>query len=426
MRRLSRAVCLAPCLVAAVAVSVGTLGAAPAAALVPVLKAETISIPTNLPPAGNGRLLVSVSNLGDENAASPVLLTDVLPAGVEATSVNLQMPGAPGGRAEEFGSLFCTVIPQEVKCEIPPAFEALAAYGHLEAEIEVKVKRASGTVFNEVHVGSSGADGSISREALTVSETPASFGVERYNLVATNEDGSVDTQAGSHPFQLTTTLRLTNKIGTGSPPEAEPAAFTKDLHFDLPAGLIGDPQVVPQCTGQEFGALIGGGVNACPAETAVGIASFVTGLGGTHTVPLFNLTPSVGEPARFGFSFLGVPVILDTSVRTGGDYGVIVSVNNVSQTLPFYGSQVTFWGVPADPRHNGQRGWGCIEGEGAAKFGTCTASSQPKVTPFLSLPTSCSGPTGMRATVEADSWTERGVFKRVNTSWWKMRVNHWV
>ena len=48
-------------------------------------------------------------------------------------------------------------------------------------------------------------------------------------------------------------------------------------------------------------------------------------------------------------------MILDTSVRTGGDYGVVVSVPDVPETLGFLGSQVTFWGTPADPRHDNAR-----------------------------------------------------------------------
>ena len=44
-----------------------------------------------------------------------------------------------------------------------------------------------------------------------------------------------------------------------------------------------------------------------------------------QTVPLYKSEPAVGEPARFGFATPVGPVVLDTSVRTGGDYGVVVT-----------------------------------------------------------------------------------------------------
>ena len=52
------------------------------------------------------------------------------------------------------------------------------------------------------------------------------------------------------------------------------------------------------------------------------------------------------ELARFGFHVLYNRVILDTSVRTGGDYGVTVSATT-SQTAGVLSTRVTFWGVPA-------------------------------------------------------------------------------
>ncbi len=124
----------------------------------------------------------------------------------------------------------------------------------------------------------------------------------------------------------------------------------------------------------------------------------------TEPVPLFNLVPSVGEPARFGFVVDSVPAVLDTSVRTGGDYGVVASASNIPQSVAFEAAQVTFWGVPGDPRHDQARGWLCLNGAAG-----CTALGVAKPPPFLTLPTSCTGP--LQTTVEADSWKQRGVFQ---------------
>ena len=170
---------------------------------------------------------------------------------------------------------------------------------------------------------------------------------------------------------------------------------TKDLRFGLPAGLIGNPEVLPKCTSVEFDALLPEDWNACPSETAIGVAQvYLTSVQyAPIVVPLFNLVPSVGEPAKFGFEIFHVPIILDTSVRTGGDYGVVVSVNNISQVFPFFANQVTFWGVPQDPRHNAVRGWNCLSRtiypEFAEFWPACVSPVNPKITPFLSLPTSC-------------------------------------
>ena len=83
----------------------------------------------------------------------------------------------------------------------------------------------------------------------------------------------------------------------------------------------------------------------------------------TIVEPIFNLEPRVGEPARFGFYVIiaNSPVFIDTSVRTGGDYGVTVNVPNITQTAAFLSSETVFWGVPGDSRHDKQRGWGCID-----------------------------------------------------------------
>ena len=106
-----------------------------------------------------------------------------------------------------------------------------------------------------------------------------------------------------------------------------------------------------------------------PQQTAIGVASVTfnepqRSVMSPSTVPLFNLEPYYGEPARFGFFIAkgNVPVVLDTSLRDGPgeDYGVNVTSTNISQVAGVTSVRVTFWGVPNDPRHDNSRGWGCL------------------------------------------------------------------
>ena len=233
----------------------------------------------------------------------------------------------------------------------------------------------------------------------------APFGVEQYELTPENEDGSSDAQAGSHPFQLTAAFALNETANPEVPP-----ALAKDVRFQWPAGLLGDPVSLPQCTESEFSTTFFGLTNECPADTAVGVASVTIdlhhGSPGSLLVPVFNLVPAPGEPARVGFVVDQTAVTIDTSVRTGGDYGVTVSVNNITETASFLSSRVTVWGTPADARHDLSRGWSCIAGGfwNFGQFPPCSATAgESQVKPFLTLPTSCTGP--LETSGEIDSWS---------------------
>jgi len=84
----------------------------------------------------------------------------------------------------------------------------------------------------------------VSKVPLTASATETPFGVERYELNPEEENGSPDLQAGSHPFQLTTTLELNETFGRDVlHPEVEfPAvpALLRNLTTKLPSGLVAD------------------------------------------------------------------------------------------------------------------------------------------------------------------------------------------
>jgi hypothetical protein len=299
----------------------------------------------------------------------------------------------------------------------------------LEVRIEVNVKPGASTgEANEMEARGGEQDGdpgasvpsSSLTEPLTVGGQPTPFGVEQggYTLTPEEEGGGLDTQAGSHPFQLTTALNLnetaelisaehgateTGLIGTAP-------ALTKHLSFNLPPGVIGDPRAVPACPGSDFSTIGLDDINACKPETAIGVAVVSVNLPDpafhniTRAVPLWNLVPAQGEPARFGFEVLHVPVVLDTSLRSTGDYGVSVSVNQAPESAQLLSSEVTIWGAPGAPGHDQSRGWGClVEGVAIEHVVACEATTQHSSKAFLTMPTSCSKQP-LRTTVEGESW----------------------
>ena len=419
-RTLKRVGCVAAVVVVVVLACVGWVASASAAvgcvgSCRPWLRLSAQAFPGSLPRGGEGEIALLVENFGDVGArgSSPLVVSDRLPEGVSAQSVEI-----PGQRREARNLL--QRCAGEVKCSLPgEVAEAFLSepFASLEVEIAVKVAAGAGSsVVNAASVSGAGSPGVSVETPIAVGSGPVPFGVESYELWPENADGSADTQAGSHPFQLTTSIELNQTTEFGRPP-----ASVKDLRFNLPPGLIGNPTPFPQCPLNKFLARhVGAEVyNDCPDDTVVGVASvtifLVPTLGGgkkgpaqTFTVPLFALVPSVGEPARFGFEVVGDPVYLDTSVRTGGDYGVTVTVPNITEVIGFVSSRVTFWGVPGDPRHDSRRGWNCVLGEGENGLPLCAATEAHSPPPLLTMPTSCTGP--VRTSVEADSWQQEGAF----------------
>ncbi len=390
------------------------IGASSASAAEPWWHLNSGSEPANIPTEGKGRVVVTAADLGDADAngsVTPVRITDTLPPGLKATGIG----GRPvqEGHGGEIGTPSCTLA--TLSCEYTGIVQD---YGEIQIVISVEAEPGAteSSEVNHASVSGGGALGvsSVAR-AVTISEAPTPYGVENYEMTPEEEGGVLDTQAGSHPFQLTTTLDLNQSLEPGDPP-----ALAKDLNFKLPPGLVGNPTPFSQCPEALFlkRPEEGDDSNLCPADTAVGVAAItihISIFGRSDltdiTVPLFNLVPRVGEPARFGFYYDQVPVYLDTSVRTGSDYGVTVSVDNITQMVAFSSSRVTFWGVPGDPQHNNARGWSCIDDGTLAdeQHAPCTAPSEgAHPPPLLALPTSCTGP--LQTTVETDSWKEEGRF----------------
>ncbi len=390
---------------------------------------EARAAPTNLPPSGAGKVLVTAADLGDAPAngkTAPIVVTDHLPSQLTvATRKNGEVtePDVTAGSFNEGVNQIkfsCTVTgsvgSQTVTCtstSTVPAFEAI------EVAIGVTVtEEHEATLANDVTVEGGGAERAASccERGLQVSSAPSIFGVEALEETPENEGGSQDEQAGSHPFQLATTLNLNQILAPDPQRQGEilpsaPGLF-RDVQLKVPPGLLGtaNSELIPQCSSHDFSTFIVNGLwNACPENTAIGVAlvDIHEPELGTKTlaVPVFNLVPEKGEPARFGFVAFKVPVTLDTKVRTGGDYGVNVTVRSASQAAGILGSRVTLWGNPLNAEHNEERGWQCLVNGGGSQ-GRCKAPEPHAATAFLSLPTSCGEPLVLSSLM--DSWGEPG------------------
>ena len=373
--------------------------------------------PSVLPANGPGQLIVSVENLGDgpvDALGSPVRVADVVPSGLKVLSVSGALRVANNELTEPVS---CAVESGVPACEITE--ELWPFQGEIEMRVQVESQGAHSGEEQVASVSGGGLPEVSAPRSITVGESTP-FGLQEYGLVNEDEGGAVDTQAGSHPFQQTTTVLLNQAADAGNPgnpaqPSPFPAQLPKDLNFKWPAGLIGNINAVPRCTMQQFVADVEEPVleikeNNCPANTAVGVA--MVEINDPHLanvisfpVPLFNLEPAPGEPARFGFYVTegAAPVTIDTKLRSGGDYGVTVLSFNITQEIAFLSADVTVWGVPGDPSHADQRGWECLW-DSRSGVGCSSPVHETHPRPFLSTPTSCAGQTA--SLVEGDSWIQ--------------------
>jgi len=364
--------------------------------------------PSVLSPGGEGVVVVQAANVGDSEVAGVVTISDVLPGDLSV----VEGGGVPAVSLEYFASNgpselpgVCKVAGQRVSCVVGAGEAVVSPYEYFQLRIGVQAGVIS-REENGVEVAGGGAPTVRVSGPVVVGTGAVGFGVENYELVPEEEGGGVDGRAGSHPFQLTSTLALNQTGDVVSPP-----AMARNLQFKLPPGLVGNATVLPQCSELDF-RKIQSAQNFCPPDTAVGVAlvSFVEPRNpGVHTwpLPLFNLVPAYGEPARFGFTAIKTPVTIDTSVRTGSDYGVTATVSNTSEVINFLASTVVFWGVPGDPRHELSRGWACLGGGFNESNGESCSVGTPQGSPppFLTLPTSCESP--FVSSVSGESWPKK-------------------
>jgi hypothetical protein len=398
---------------------IGALGigeAAASASAGPGWEVAAHSLPTNMTPGGTGLIVLHVFNVGAADSTGPLTVTDVLPAGVTATYAGgfirspqpwdctgstvvrctndpTNLPTLPGGGGSGVGSGGGVHLASST----PP----------INIEVTVAPEAVPSTLSNQVSIAGGGAPSAASTtDLLHISPTSAGFGVANWDAWFSNEDGTIDTQAGSHPYAATfdlgfNTVRVRNPFGSSGLSTADfgPAGGEpRNVIVELPPGFVGNPTAVPQCPRE---MLDGGGEDEihCPSDTVVGVAVSVPGFIGEAASSIYNMVPPPGVAAEFAFSVINNPVFLDSSPRTGGDNGITTRAYNSPQR-EVVAAAVTLWGVPGDHSHDA---WRCENKE----TDPCTPESGAGTTPFLTLPTACGAPQPFR--VRVTQWEDISV-----------------
>ena len=319
--------------------------------------------PTNLPAGGEGLLFLYVYNIGGAVGSEGPTVTDMLPAGLEAVSEVISSSGGEsvglsGGCSES------TVV----TCHLGPI-----GTGGEPVIIRIPVRVLADPSSEPDRVTASGG-GALGVANATV---PVHYGTESAPLGFANADvwisnatGTIDTQAGSHPYGLTVAF-ATNSIGVGAGNEKPSGGEPRALDVNVPPGVVGEPGAVPQCTRRQFDG------NECSPDTQIGENyPSVSGIG-LLGQQVYNLVPPPGVAAQFAFSFNGVSVFLDARVRSGGDYGFTEHANIPQRKVVF--NTTTIWGVPGEHAARGEEN-------------LTERTKHVGLKPLLTLPTSCGSP----------------------------------
>jgi len=169
-----------------------------------------------------------------------------------------------------------------------------------------------------------------------------------------------DSEAGAHP-DLHTHIKLGNDGGTSE--------VAKNIAFDAPRGLFGNPRLLTQCTALDFSQ------QQCPSDAQVGYIVIHAGYEEKEVepdpvnepgvkvkktvpkllgmAPIFTVEPGPEEAARFAFYVptLNIPIAIPVTVRSASDYGLRFTVSGITQTVPLNEADLTFWGFPAATKH---------------------------------------------------------------------------
>jgi hypothetical protein len=169
----------------------------------------------------------------------------------------------------------------------------------------------------------------------------------------------------------------------------QPDGNLKDVIVDLPPGFVGDPNATAKkCRLTELDKSDNvGGERFCPTESQVGELEVEFGDEFSPIrEPVFNMVPPHGVAAQLAAPFVIPNAFIDIGVHAGGQYPVQAVVLDSPVTVPVISTRLIVFGVAGSGEHR---------------------------TPFLTLPTGCTGP--LRSTISTDSYQNPGHYVSAST-----------
>jgi hypothetical protein len=404
--------------------AIGSIGAvalpvAAQAAGAPYWRITDQALPTNVAPGGTGVLSLQVENVGDASSAanSPVTVVDRLPRGITASQASAYTtegltpePAGLWGECEisdEGRLVSCTYQDGATVAPVsssPGGFpgigpHALAPPVGIDFSVE---STATGPLMDTAIVSGGGASASATAEATVF--VPASgealtapFGIASFHQWSANIGGTPATLAGSHPYETTTSLTFNTKP---TPPRFSSVGVVRNIHLELPAGFVGNPNAIPKCPRSDFDLRLQDDIEpSCLPATQIGVASVTLSSGVVAQAPIYNLVPPTNVPAQFGLGLTKFVAFIDANVRpgAGGTYRLVADTNDIQTIFGANEVNVSLWGDPADPAHDHLR---------FMRLNDNPSDMPSEIGPkaFLSLPTSCNVPQTL--TVSTNSWED--------------------
>jgi hypothetical protein len=321
----------------------------------------------------------------------PVTVTDTIPKGLSVGALELIWSGAVGPENElsafqQRAREDCRVSSERVvKCTWS---KGLAPDGYLRLIVYVTVdQNTSGSLTNTVTAAGGGAPTVSSEPGPSTNEVnavPAPFGTSNFNFFIDGQDGTRDTQAGDHPYELTTEFDLNDELRVAPAGSVEFASTgtVKDVVVDLPLGFVGSTLSAPVCTLAQLSS-----EQRCPANTIVGHLRTEPTNSSSVDSPVYNIVPERGYPAEFGYvdALKGAHVLYTRVVPTPQGYVLQTATTEIPE-INIRRIVATFYGDPA-----------LRDGSGSTQI------------PFFTNPTACSnGP--VVATLYMDSWQDPGTY----------------